>query len=252
MGILDPLLKNEYMKQIYQMFGIRKPYVKREDTDHYKMPKLEENGGWLVLNNYDGPDIPKEEWEELEYVTYETDSTNSFAPITSATGEMKLAGFWDDDKPDKDGVWTENAKKCPTIVKWIKSVGANFGRVQLLRQAPTSWREGRYGLHLDDNNRLNPEDEGWVVRVWLNLTDDPDSYMILRKDEFDRDNEVRIPMKKDAHLVIDSENLFHAVYHGGDDYRYGLIVSFESGPELEKWIKSQGIKDFKTDADFSK
>ncbi|HEY8092645.1 MAG TPA: hypothetical protein VID93_02650, partial [Acidimicrobiales bacterium] len=93
-------------------------------------------------------------------------------------------------------------------------------------------------LHLDDNNRLNPEGTGWVVRAWLQLTDHPDSYMILRSRKDDRDNEVRIHLPRGAQFVVDSERWFHGVYHPGPGPRYALIVSLESGPELAGWIES--------------
>ncbi len=32
-------------------------------------------------------------------------------------------------------------------------------------------------IHRDDNNRFNPDGEGWVVRSWIELTDNPDSYI---------------------------------------------------------------------------
>jgi hypothetical protein len=91
-------------------------------------------------------------------------------------------------------------------------------------------------LHLDDNNRLNPEGTGWVVRAWLQLTHDPDSFMILRPRKDDRENEVRIALPKGAQFVVDSERWFHGVYHAGPEPRYALIVSLESGPRLEAWI----------------
>jgi len=243
---LDPVLKNEYMKRVYQKLGKRRPYVERKLTKHYRVKQLEENGGWLVLNNYSGPAIPKEEWENLEYLTYDSDPDNEFAPLASSTGKVELAPFWDNGKTDKDGVWTSNAKKAPTIVKWVESVGANFGRLQLLKQSPSSVREARYAVHLDDNNRLNPEPDGWVVRVWLELSNDPDSYMILRQNEFNRKTEARISMPQGRQLIVDSERLFHAVANGSGRPRYALIASFESGPALEKWIKSQGVVDWKS------
>ena len=38
-------------------------------------------------------------------------------------------------KPDKDGVWTINAEKAPTLKKYVESVGARFGRVRQLDPA---------------------------------------------------------------------------------------------------------------------
>jgi hypothetical protein len=237
--IIDSVLKNDYTKFMFRKLGLRKPFVPQDKTNHYRMPLLEKNGGYLVLNKYKGPDVPALEWETLKYTTYPTDPNTWFAPLTSPNGEIILRGFWDFGKTDKDGVWTPNAEKALSLVNWVKSVGANYGRVQLLRMEPNTLREARWGLHLDDNNRLNPEGTGWVIRVWLELTDDPNSYMVLREHDLDRKNEIRIPLPKYTQMVIDSEYLFHGVFHSGPKTRYGLIASFESGSALENWIQSQ-------------
>ena len=172
MSALKESLKNEYTKQILRATGIRKASLEQRKTPHYRMPILEQAGGWLKLKKYDGAEIPPSEWESLTYTTYTSDPTTFFAPITSATGEIELKGFWEYGKADLDGVWTENAKKSPTLVNWIEGMGVRFGRVQLLRMSPNTIRECRWGLHLDNNNQGNPESNGWVVRMWLELTDD--------------------------------------------------------------------------------
>lgn len=244
--LFDPLLKNEYSKRLYQKLGRRRPYVERKPTKHYRIKQLNDNGGWLVLNHYRGPKIAASHWQTLKYLEYATDKENQFAPLASATGKVELDPFWDHGKPDKDGVLTANANQAPALVKWVKSVRANFGRLQLIRQHPSSLREARYAIHLDDNNRLNPSTAGWVVRVWLELTHDPDSYMILREQEFDRKSEVRISLPRYRQMVIDSERLFHAVFNSSGRPRYALIASFESGPALERWIKQQGVIDWQS------
>jgi len=99
---------------------------------------------------------------------------------------MELKGFWEHGQADLDGIWTDYASKCPVLVGWITSMGPRFGRVQLLRMAPNTLRECRWGLHLDNNNQGNPESSGWIVRVWLELTDDPASMLVIRPAEFDR------------------------------------------------------------------
>lgn len=116
---IAPLLKNEYAKRLYAKLGIRKPFVRQEKTAHYRMPVLEEHGGYLELKPYSGPEIPASEWTQLVYVTYPTDPDTYFAPLTSATGENILRGFWAFGKPDLDGMWTSNAAKCPKIVRYI-------------------------------------------------------------------------------------------------------------------------------------
>lgn len=233
------VLKNEHTKRILRVTGIRNTTLQRRESAHYRMPDLQAAGGYQVLKKYGGPDIPREEWEELTYTTYASDPSTFFAPITSATGEIELKSFSQYGKTDLDGVWTENAKKCPTLVAWIESIGARFGRVQLLRMAPNTLRECRWGLHLDNNNQSNPESNGWVVRIWLELTDDPSSRLVVRPTEFDRRREVQIELPQYQQVVVDSEALYHGGYHSGSETRYALIVSAESGPALERWIQSQ-------------
>jgi len=240
--VIDPILKNSATKSAYRKLGIKKLWVHQRHTPHYRMKALEDNGGVLVLNPYNGPKIDPSEWEPLEYTTYYTDPKTYFAPIASATGEAKMEGFWKYGKPDKHGIWTPNAKIAKSIVEWVESLGVPYGRVQLIRKDPNSRRETYWNLHLDDNNRLNPEGEGWIVRLWLELTDSPDSIMVLRENEFGKSKEMRIPLHKGAQMLIDSEGLFHSVHHNKkkhDHVRYGVIVSLESCPALEEWLKTQ-------------
>ncbi len=203
------------------------------------MPKLEASGGWLALDPYSGPEIPPQEYESLTFTTYPTDPSTYFAPITSATGEIELGAFGNYGKCDLDREWTQNAEKCPTIVKWLESVGARFGKVQLLRMSPNTMRECRWGLHLDLNNNGNPETNGWAVRVWWELTHDESSRLVVRQEEFDRASEVQIPLPKNAQAVVDSQRLYHGGFHTGTHTRYAVIATFESGPELERWIDGQ-------------
>jgi hypothetical protein len=39
--------------------------------------------------------------------------------------------------------------------------------------------------------------------------------------------------------VVDSQWLYHGGYHHGPGTRYAVIATFESGPDLERWIDSQ-------------
>lgn len=239
MAALMSALKNERTRRFLSATGIRRASLQPRETPHHRMPILEDAGKYLVLDRYRGPEIPKQEWEDLVYMTYATDPSTFFAPITSATGEIELKGFWEYGKADLDGVWTENAKRCPAIVSWIESIGARFGRVQLLRMSANTLRECRWGLHLDNNNQGNPESNGWIVRVWLELTDDPSSALLVRPGEFARDQEVEIKLPRYQQAVVDSEALYHGGCHTGSETRYAVIVSVESGPDLEGWIKSQ-------------
>ena len=238
MSPLVEALKNEHTKRILYVTGVRRPSLTQRETPHYRMPKLQANGGYLRLKKYEGPEIPREEYENLTYTTYSSDDATTFAPITSATGELELKGFEKYGKPDLDGVWTENAKKCPTIVKYVESIGARFGRVQLLKMKPNTMRECRWGLHLDNNNAAN-KDDGWVVRSWLELTDDDSSALVVRRDQFSKASEVKIALPKYQQAVVDSEFLYHGGFHHGPGTRYALITSVESGPAMEAWIESQ-------------
>jgi hypothetical protein len=202
-------------------------------------PKLDllARDGFVVLKQLVTP-VPESEWMGMEYVDWKSGGDTNFAPIASAFGDMECAGFWDHGKPDKDGIWTDNAATCPTLVKWTEDVGARYGRVRTIKLEPNTYEEAVKNMHPDDNNRLNPDGEGWVVRAWLQLTDNPDSYMITREAEDDVASEKHIPLPAGAQFVVDSQRLWHAVCHPGPEPRYALIVSFESGPPLERWISS--------------
>ena len=48
--------------------------------------------GWLALEPYRGPEIPRAEYESLEFTNYPTDPSTFFAPITSASIAMTGSG----------------------------------------------------------------------------------------------------------------------------------------------------------------
>ena len=60
--------------------------------------------------------------------------------------------------------------------------------------------------------------------------------MILRSAKEEREGEVRIPLGRGTQFVVDSERMWHGVFHPGSRPRYALIVSFESGDALQRWI----------------
>ena len=203
---------------------------------HYRMPILEEKG--FVVLSRDNVVIEPEEWRSLEYVDWKSSGDTRFAPLASAYGDIECNAFWhfDPPKPDKDGIWIDSqVDAAPTIAAAAKEPGANVGRVRIIELQPNSYADALYNSHLDDNNRLNAEG-GWVVRSFRNLTDDGDSYMVLREDVKDPSTETRIALPAGARIIVDSERMWHSVWHTGDEPRYCLITSYESGPELEKWI----------------
>ena len=196
--------------------------------------------GYVILKDYDGPAIPKAEWESLEYLDWKSGGDTNFAPLASATGEMDCKGFWDHGKADKDGVWTKNREIAPTLVNYVESIGGNFGRVRVIKLNPSDEAAALRQLHVDDNNRLNPQGEGWVVRAWLELANSPGkSTFILREDKDDPSTETRITLHPGRQLVIDTERLYHVVHHPGPEPRHALITSWDSNDALEAWIQSQ-------------
>ncbi len=206
---------------------------------HRKLELLERDG-FMILEPYKGS-INPQEWESLNYLDWKSGGDTNFAVLASADGSDDPRGFWEYGKPDKDGVWTANIEKAPTLRRYVEEAGIRYGRVRIIKLNPSSNLEevqNRF-LHRDDNNRLNADGEGWVVRSWLNLTDDADSYMVLREDKEDPSTERHVPLPRNTQFVVDTERLWHAVYHPGTKPRYAMITSWESGPELERWMKER-------------
>ena len=75
-GNVGTWLRNDGMDQT------DKVGLQQRKTPHYRMPILEEAGGWMRLNKYQGPEIPASEWESLTYTTYSSDPTTYFAPTS--------------------------------------------------------------------------------------------------------------------------------------------------------------------------
>ncbi|MGA0183408.1 MAG: hypothetical protein ACO3LL_01595 [Candidatus Nanopelagicales bacterium] len=211
------------------------------EKDGYRVLPVMEETGYVVVDSYDQASDPRE-WEDLVYVDWKSSGDTRFAPLASAYGDMECNGFWNHTPPktDKDGVWvTENVEIAPILTRRALEPGANVGRCRVIELQPNTYGEALYNLHRDDNNRLNPEGTGWIVRAFFNLTDDAESVMILRSDKDDPTTEVRIPMPAGQQVVIDTQSFYHAVWHPGSEPRYCLITSYESGPELDEWIAAR-------------
>jgi len=189
--------------------------------------------------------IPTEEWERLEYMDWKSGGDTNFAPLASADGELDCRGFWDKGKTDKDALWTSNAEIAPTLRSYVDGVGANFGRVRVIKLEPQDRETAIRSLHRDDNNRFNPDGEGWVVRTWVELTDYPDSYMLLMDNDAeglpDAATERRVPLHQGSRYIVDTQRLWHVVVHPGNAPRYALITRFESSPLLENWIERERL-----------
>ena len=213
------------------------------DTPHPRLDVMKERGVVVLI---DAPfEVPPEEFESLEYMDWKSGGDTNFAPIATADGELDCRGFWskEQEHPDKDARFTSNAEICPTLRDYVASVGSRFGRVRTIKLEPQDRETALRSLHRDDNNRFNPDHEGWVVRAWVELTDNPDSYMLLMDNDADGlpdpATEVRLPLHRGARFVVDTQRLWHVVVHNGTAPRYALITSFETSPVLENWIESQ-------------
>ncbi|GAA5153425.1 hypothetical protein GCM10025768_23070 [Microbacterium pseudoresistens] len=194
--------------------------------------------GYVVLDRYDQHADPAE-WLDLDYVPWRSSGITRFAPLTSYAGDLDCNGFWNHTPPrtDKDGVWIEEqVRKAPVLARRASEPGANIGRCRVIELQPNTYADAIYNLHQDDNNRLNAEGTGWVVRAFFNLTDDSDSLLILRQDRFDPASEVRLPLEPGSRIIVDTQRFWHAVWHPGDAPRYALITSWTSGPELDAYI----------------
>jgi hypothetical protein len=212
-------------------------------TPHRRLELLD-NTGFVQLSDASF-EVPAHEWESLEYMDWKSGGDTNFAPIATADGELDCRGFWNkgQEKPDKDAIFTSNADMCPTIRDYVAGVGANFGRVRIIKLEPQDRETALRSIHRDDNNRFNPDGAGWVVRSWLELTDNPQSYMLLMDNGPDGlpdpSTEIRVPLHRGARFVVDTQRLWHVVVHPGSAPRYALITSFESGPTLERWIADE-------------
>lgn len=201
------------------------------------MPILEETG-YAIVDSFDGAVDPAQ-WLNLEYLPWDDEAGIRFAPLSSADGSLTCDGFWMSNPPrsDKDGTLIESQRAvAPTLVNRIEAIGARAGRCRVIELQPNSYSDTIYGMHNDPNNYLNPEGEGWVVRCFMQLTDDPGSFMVLRRDIDDPSTETRIPMPVGRQLVVDSQRMWHGVWHTGNQPRYCVVASVESGPALDEWI----------------
>jgi hypothetical protein len=206
---------------------------------HRKLDILAETG-YAILRDWQGAPIAPSEWESLAYMDWKSGGDTNFAPLTSATGELDCRGFWDHGKPDKAGIWTENRNRAPGLCRYVESIGGEFGRVRVIKLNPSDEAAALRQLHMDDNNRLNPDGSGWVIRSWLELDDTAgQSVFILRERKDDPATETRIRLHPGMQIVIDTERLYHVVWHPGPRPRYALITSWESDDVIDKWISNE-------------
>jgi hypothetical protein len=206
-------------------------------ADHVTLAALDETG--FVVLDRDERRCDPAEWLGLEYTGWRSSGITRFAPLTSFAGEVECNAFWNHTPPraDKGGVWIPaQVRTAPTLARRAQEPGADVGRCRVVELQPNTYADAVGNLHRDDNNRLNPAGTGWVVRGFLNLTDDAESMMLLRPDRMDAAGEVRIPLPAGTRVIVDTQRLWHAVWQRGSGPRYGLVASWESGPELADYV----------------
>jgi hypothetical protein len=205
----------------------------------YVKSALLDETGFVILDPYDQSQDAAE-WLDLEFVDWKSSGDTRFAPLASAKGEIEVNGFWNHEpsRTDKDGVWIDSqVAKAPQLTRRAKEPGANVGRCRVIELQPTTYTDALYNLHQDDNNRLNPDESGWIVRGFFNLTHDPHSFLVLREERYDPSTEIRIPLAAGSQIIIDTQRFWHATWHESTSPRYSLITSWESGPALDAYIE---------------
>ena len=82
-----------------------------------------------------------------------------------------------------------------------------------------------------------------MLRTWIELTDDPDSYMVLMDLDDDRlpipSTERRVPLAQYTRFVVDTQRLWHVAVHRGPAPRLHADHQRRVDPQLEQWIRSQ-------------
>ena len=66
-----------------------------------------------------------------------------------------------------------------------------------------------------------------------------ESTFILREDKDDPSTETLIKLHPGMQLLIDTERLYHVVWHPGPRPRYALITSWETSADLERWVSRE-------------
>src|SRR3954452_1979246 len=119
------------------------------ETPHQRMPALAETVVVVLADSR--LEIPPGEWEVLEYMDWKSGGDTNFAPLASADGQLDCRGFWDKGKTDKDALWTSNAEIAPTLRAYVDAIGANFGRVRVIKLEPQDHEQAFRSFHRDDN-----------------------------------------------------------------------------------------------------
>ena len=203
------------------------------------LPEFDETG-YVVLDSYDQSRDPQE-WLDITYVDWKSSGDTRFAPLASAYGDMECNGFWNHTPPktDKDGVWVaDNVARAPRLKARAEEPGANIGRCRVIELQPNSYADSSTTCIATTTTGSTPRAPAGSCAVLQphrqpGLDDDP------ARGPDDPSTETRIALPAGAQVIIDTQRLWHAVWHPGAEPRYCLITSWESGPRLGAYIQAR-------------
>ena len=196
-----------------------------------QMPVLEEKG-FVVLDSY-GDLVDSREWQSLEYVDWKSSGDTRFAPSPAPTAISSATASGTSIHPSRtrmaSGLTPKPRSRRP-------SPGAHRNPAPTSAAAASS-NSSRIPTPTRSTTRTSttttastPDGEGWIVRCFMQLTHNPNSYMVLREDINDPRTETRIALPAELQLVVDSERMWHSVWHQGPEPRYCLITSYDRVP----------------------
>ena len=196
-----------------------------------------EETGYVVLDRYDQSHDPTE-WLDIHFVDWKSSGDTRFSPLASAYGDIECDGFWNHDPPktDKDGVWVDaNVAKAPRLRPAGEEPGANIGRCRVIELQPNTYAETVTATCTSTTTTgSTPRAPAGSCAGSSTSPTTPTRCMVLREVKDDPSTESRIPLPAGAQVIVDTQRLYHAVYHPGAQPRYSLITSWTSGPELQR------------------
>ena len=165
----------------------------------------------------------------------------NFAPLASADGELDCRGFWDKGKTDKDALWTSNAELSPTLRAYVDAVGANFGRVRVIKLEPQD-REQAIRSHPPRRQQpLQPRRRGLGGALLAGADRQPrqlhaaDGQRARRPARpGHRGPRAAAPRRRDSWSTPSACGTSSCT--PATRPRYALITSFETSPALERWV----------------
>ena len=159
-----------------------------------------------MLRDLDRP-IPESEYLGLEYMDWKSGGDTNFAPVATADGELDCRGLLEAGRgAPRQGRSVHVERAAVPEHRRRGRVGRRRLRSRARDQAraadATTTRCARSTATTTTGS--TPTTDGWVVRSWLELTDNPDSFMVLMEQGADGlpdpSTEVRVPLHRGVAL----------------------------------------------------